>query len=80
MPADLADAGERDLAQTLLELVGEGDADEEIAPGTAGLFRRRHRRRDEVRGMRGILLPIDVVVIHDPNHQGVEQRSRYRIT
>ncbi len=79
VPADLAHAGVGDLAQTLLELVGEGDADQQIASGTAGTLGRRHRRRDQIGGVRRVLFPVNVVVIHHPDHQGVEKRRRNRV-
>jgi hypothetical protein len=51
VPADLAHARKRDLAETLLELVGECDSDQEVAPRAAGALGRRHGCGDEVRGV-----------------------------
>ncbi len=79
VPADLADAREAHLAQPLLELVGQSDPDQKIAARPAGALGGGHGGRDDVRRVRRILLPVDVVVVHHPDHERVEQRCRHGI-
>ncbi len=49
VPAELADAGKRHLAQALLDLVGEGDPEQQVAPRAARALGARQRRGDQVR-------------------------------
>ncbi len=79
VPADLANAREGDLAQALLELVGQRGTEDQIAARASGPFGGCHGRRDDVGGVGRVLLPVDVVVVHDPDHEGVEQRRRDRV-
>jgi hypothetical protein len=73
MPSPLADSGVGRLAEAHLELVAQRDAQEEVAAGAGVVLGGGHRGGDDVRGMGRILLPVDVVVVHDPDHQGVGQ-------
>ena len=79
MPAALANAGEGRFAQPHLELVAEHQADDQLAAIAAGALAGGHRRGENVGRMRGVLLPVDVVVIHAADHQRVGQRRRNRI-
>ncbi len=79
MPAELTHTREADLAQALLDLVGEGNAEKEVASRSAGPFGGSHRRRNDVGRVGGILLPVDVVVVHHADHQRIQQRRRHRV-
>jgi hypothetical protein len=79
VPAALADAGEGRLAQPHLELVSEHDAEDQVPARLSGPLPARHGGGDDVRRVRRVLLPVDVVVVHDADHQCVEQRGGDRI-
>ncbi len=44
-------------------------------PPLAGALAAGQRRGDDVRGVRRVLLPVDVVVVHHPDHQRVERAT-----
>ena len=79
MPAALANARESRLAQAHLELVAEHQADDQLAAIAPRALAGGDRSRKDVGGMRRILLPVNVVVIHAADHQRVGQRRRDRI-
>jgi len=75
MPPDFAHAGCGGQTETHLELVADQDPDEEILAAAPLVLGRSQRCRDDVRRVRRILLPVDVVVIHRPDQEGVHQRG-----
>jgi hypothetical protein len=79
MPAALADAGECGFTQPHLELMTEHDADDQLATIAAHQLGTCQRRGNDVRWMRRVLLPVDVVVIHHADHQRIGQRGRHRV-
>ena len=79
MPAALANARECRFAEPHLEFVAEHQADDQFAAVAAGALAAGHRRRKDVRRMRRVLLPVNVVVVHAADHQRVGQRRRDRI-
>ncbi len=76
VPTALADAREGRLAKAHLELVPQDDADDQLFSTGALTLGAGERRRDDVGRVRRILLPVDVVVVHHPDHQGVGERGR----
>src|SRR5579884_3668183 len=76
MPASLANAGERGLAEAHFEFVAKNEADDELAAVALRALAAGQGRRENVRGMRRILLPVNVVVIHATNHQRVGEGRR----
>ena len=79
VPAPLANSRERRLAQPHLELMPQHQADNQLAPVAAGALAAGHRRRKDVRRMRRVLLPVDVVVVHAADHQRIGQRRGDRV-
>src|SRR5581483_7711365 len=79
MPAALADARKRGLAEALLEFVSEHQADNQFASIASGPLTRGYRSGEDVRRMRRVLLPINVVVVHAADHQRVRQRRGHGI-
>ena len=79
MPAPLPDAGKGGFTQTHFELVAQDDPHDEVLARAPGSLPAGQRRRDDVRRVRGILLPVDVVVVHDPHHERVGQGRRHGI-
>ncbi len=74
MPAAFADAGEGGFAETHFELVSEDEADDEFLAVALGAFASGHGGGEDVGWMRWILLPVDVVVVHAADHEGVGER------
>src|SRR5579862_4675865 len=74
MPATLPDSREGRLAKAHLKFVPEDDADDEFFAAAAGAFATRDCSGKNVRRVRRILLPVDVVVIHAADHESVGQR------
>src|SRR4051812_48992413 len=64
MPATFADTGECGFAETLLEFVSEDEADDEFATIGPSAFTSCDGGGKDVGGMRRVLLPVDVVVVH----------------
>jgi len=75
MPPHLTDPGVGSEAEPHLELVGEDNPHEEVLPSEAAHLSRGQRGGDEVRGVRRVLLPVDVVVVEGPNEEGVHERG-----
>ena len=76
VPAALADSGKGGLAKPHLELVGQDDGDDQVFAVPCGALTASDGGRDDVGGVARVLLPVDIVVVHDSDHQGVGQRSR----
>ncbi|OPZ76312.1 MAG: hypothetical protein BWY77_01934 [bacterium ADurb.Bin431] len=74
MPADLAHARGCGQTPAHLQLVGDEDAGDEVADVPSGFFSGRQGRGDDVRGMAGILLPVDIVIVDGADEQAVHQR------
>src|SRR5260370_23944744 len=74
MPATLANPGEGGFAKTHFELVAENKTNDEFFAAAAAPFATRDRCGKNVRRVRRILLPVDVVVIHTADHEGIGQR------
>src|ERR1039458_4374565 len=79
MPSPLTNARKRRLTKAHLELVTQDQADNQFLAAASGPLATRQRRRKNVRRMRGVLFPINVVVIHTADHQRVSQRGGDRI-
>ena len=79
MPAALANPWERRFAQPHLELMPEHEPDNQLLAVALGALAAGHRGRENIRRMRRILLPINVVVIHAADHERIRQRRRDRI-
>ncbi len=77
MPTALADARKRRLAQAHLELMAQYKSNDQFLAIALGALTTRHRGRKNIGGMRRILLPVNVVVIHAADHQRIRQRRRY---
>ena len=75
MPADLADAGGGGQAPAHLQFVGDEDADDDLPPIPMCDFAGGQRGGDDVGGVGGVLLPVDVVVVQRPHQERVHQRS-----
>ena len=73
VPAALPDSRERRLAQAHLELVPQHDPHDQLPTVLVRTLCARHGCRDDVRRVGRILLPVDVVVVHHPDHQRVGQ-------
>ena len=69
VPAALADARKRGLAKAHLEFVTQYDTDDEVFAVAACPLTASDRSRDDIGWVGRILLPVDVVVIHYPDHQ-----------
>src|SRR5581483_12409245 len=76
MPAALADSREGGLAQAHLELMSQHQADNEFLAIAPRALATSYGRRKDVRRMRWVLLPKNVVVVHAPDHQRIRQRRR----
>src|SRR5579862_5831541 len=79
MPATLADARKSHFTETHLELVSEHQSDDQLTSITARPLAGCDCGRKNVGGVAGVLLPVDVVVVHAADHQSIGERSRYRI-
>src|SRR5580704_10445513 len=75
MPAALTNPWECSLAETHLELMPENEADDQLFAITLRALAASQRRGKNVRRMRRVLLPVNVVVIHATDHQSVGQRG-----
>ncbi len=73
MPAALADARPGDVAQPLREVPAHDQRRQQLAAVQAPELGEDERAGRQVGRVRGVLLPIDVVVIQRPGHQRVEQ-------
>ena len=79
MPAAFADPWERHLAEPTLEFMSEHQANDEFTAIRTAAFASSNRGRENVRRVRRVLLPVDVVVILAADHQRIRQRRRYGI-
>ena len=79
MPAALANARKRRLAQAHFEFVAQHKSNNQFLAIALGALTTRHRRRKDIGRMRRILLPVNVVVIHAADHQRIRQRRGNRI-
>ena len=79
MPPALANTGKSRFAQPHLEFMAEHDADDQLAAIASRTLAGRDCSRKNVGGMRRILLPVDVVVVHAADHQRIGERGRHRI-
>jgi hypothetical protein len=79
VPPPLSDAGKGGFTEAHLELVAQDDTEDEVLPIPPGTLATRDGRGDDVRRVRGVLLPVDVVVVHHADHQRVRERCRDRI-
>ena len=75
MPPAFAYPGKGRFAKAHLEFVPQNQPDDQFAAVAPGSFTTRQCRRENVGRMRWILLPVNIVVIHAPDHQGVGQRG-----
>src|SRR5208283_3620722 len=76
MPAALSDSREGGLAEPHLELMTEDEADDQFLAVAASALAARDGRGKNVGGMRRVLFPVNVVVIHATDHQRIRQRRR----
>ena len=73
MPAAFANPGESRLAEPHLELVPEHEPNDQFFAITFRALAAGQRGGENVRRMRRVLLPVNVVVIHAADHQPVGQ-------
>src|SRR5437660_11413766 len=73
MPAPFANSRKSRLAETHLEFMAEDETDDQLFSIAFGAFATGQGRRKNIRGMRWVLLPVNVVVLHAADHQGVGQ-------
>ena len=76
VPSAFANAGEGGFAQPHLEFVAEHQADDQLASIAARALAAGDCGGKNVGWVRGVLLPVDVVVVHAADHQSVGQRRR----
>ena len=79
MPTALADARESGLAESHFKFVAQHESNDQFLAIALGALTTRHRSRENIGRMRRILFPVNVVVIHATNHQGIRQRRRHCI-
>ena len=79
MPATLANPRECRFAESHLKFVPKDQSYDQFAAIAFCAFTAGERRGKDVRWMRWILLPINIVVIHTADHQRVGKRGRDRI-
>src|SRR5512133_643443 len=79
MPAAFAYTGERRFAEALLKLMSEHQSNNQLASIALRALSARHGGRKDVGRMGGVLFPVDVVVIHAADHQGVRQCGVYYV-
>jgi len=79
VPAALADAGEGCLAEAHLEFMSQHQAHDQLSTVAAGALRAGYGGGEDIGRMGRILFPINVVVIHHPDHKGVGERGRDRV-
>ena len=76
MPATLPDAGKGGFAKPHLKLVTQHQAHHQLAPITLRALAAGQSGREEVRGMRRVLFPVNVVVVHHADHERVGEGGR----
>jgi hypothetical protein len=74
MPTTFADARKACFAEAHLKFMAQNKAYDQFLTIAPGALTRGHCRRKNIGGVRRILLPVDVVVIHAADHQCVGQR------
>ncbi len=79
MPTTLADSRKSCFAETLLEFMTQHQTDDQFAAIASGPLTTGNGCGKDVGRMRGILLPIDVVVVHAADHQRIRERGGYRV-
>ncbi len=79
MPAVFAHAGPSDFAKSHFDFVGDDRGENQILAAQSFAFAQCERRSDEIARMTRIGFPINVVVIHRPDHVAVEKRRIDRI-
>ncbi len=79
MPAAFANARESRLAEAHLEFMSQDEPDDQLLAIAFRALAAGQRRRKNVRRMRRVLLPVNVVVVHAADHQSIGQRSRDRV-
>ena len=76
VPSALTNTWNRRLTQAHLELVTENDSGDQLLSAQSRAFSDRHGSRNNIGRMRGVLLPVDIIVVHHPDHQRIGERSR----
>src|SRR5208337_1199324 len=76
VPAAFADSRKRRLAQAHFELVTKHKSYDQFFTIAFRAFTTCHRGRKNVGGMRRVLLPVDIVVIHAADLQRIGERRR----
>src|SRR5579862_1353391 len=76
MPSALANSGEGGFAEAHFKFMAEHQTDDEFFPTALSALATCDRGRKDIGRVRGILLPINVVVIHAADHQRVRKRCR----
>ena len=76
MPAAFANAGKGRLAEAHLEFMPQDEPDDQFLATALRALAAGQRRGKNIGGMRRVLLPVNVVVVHAADHQSIGQRSR----
>src|SRR5579864_4860959 len=79
MPPALANPGKGRFAEPHLEFMAQHKSDNEFLAARLGAFAPCYRSGENVGRVRGILLPVDVVVVHATDHQRISQRCGDRV-
>ena len=79
MPSIFAHARPTDFAKPHLNFVSNDGGEDQVLANDSFTFAKRQGRGDEIARVTRISLPIDVVVIHCPDHVRVEKRGIDRI-
>jgi len=73
VPAVLTDPRDAELAQTHLDLVGDHGSKDQVLPRQAEILTERERTGDDVGWVAGVGFPVNVVVVHRPDHVIVQK-------
>ena len=73
MPAVFAHTRTSDFAQTYFDFVSDDGGENQILAAQTLAFTERQRRGDEIARMTRVGFPIDVVVIHGPDHVAIQK-------
>ena len=79
VPATLTDSRKRCFAEAHFKLVAQDKANNQFTPVAVFALAAGHGCGKDIGGVRRVLLPIDVVVVHAADHERVREGGRHRI-